>query len=106
MQKFSDCSPIVGSIKDGQEGDYRTIVEDFVGWCRNIQLQLNTTKTKEMVVDLESSASPLLPVTINRVNVETVSTYKIQDNFYYISLYCYKRVKLLCILLLNKSILF
>lgn len=76
MQKFSDDTAIVGCIKDGQEGEYRSLVEDFVGWCRTNQLQLNTTKTKEMVVDFRMLATPVLPVTVDGVNVETVSTYK------------------------------
>ena len=41
----------MGCIRDGEEGEYRGLVEDFVGWCRANQLQLNTTKTKEMVMD-------------------------------------------------------
>ncbi|KAL2098435.1 hypothetical protein ACEWY4_007642 [Coilia grayii] len=76
MQKFSDDTAIVGCIRDGQEGEYRCLVEDSVGWCRTNQLQLNTTKTKEMVVDFRRTAPPLVPVTIDGENVETVCTYK------------------------------
>ena len=32
MQKLSDDTAIVGCIRDGQEGEYRCLVEDFVGW--------------------------------------------------------------------------
>ncbi|KAL2091174.1 hypothetical protein ACEWY4_013437 [Coilia grayii] len=76
MQKFSDDTAIVGCIRDGQEGEYRCLEEDFVGWCRANQLQLNTTKTKEMVVDFRRTAPPLVPVTINGENVDTFCTYK------------------------------
>ncbi|KAL2099341.1 hypothetical protein ACEWY4_005821 [Coilia grayii] len=76
MQKFSDNTAIVGCIRDGQEREYRCLVEDFVGWCQTNQLQLNTTKTKEMVVDFRRTAPPLVPVTIDGENVETVCTYK------------------------------
>ena len=34
MQKYSDDTAIVGCITDGQETEYRGLVEDFVGWCR------------------------------------------------------------------------
>ena len=76
MQKFSDDTAIVGCIRDGQEEEYRSLVEDFVQWCRLNHLQLNTTKTKEMVVDFRRSKPALLPVTIEEVNVEVVNTYK------------------------------
>lgn len=76
MQKFSDDTAIVGCIRDGQEEEYRSLVEDFVQWCRLNHLQLNTAKTKEMVVDFRKSKHALLPVTIEGVNVEVVNTYK------------------------------
>lgn len=76
MQKFSDDTAIVGCIKAGQEEEYRGLVNNFVGWCRNNQLHLNTTKTKEMVVDFRRSTPPLVPVTIEGEMVETVPTYK------------------------------
>ena len=38
MQKYSDDTVIVGCIKDGWEGEYRSLVEDFVGWCRSNRL--------------------------------------------------------------------
>ncbi|KAM3860001.1 uncharacterized protein ACN63O_016557 [Diretmus argenteus] len=49
MQKFLDDTAIVGCIRDGQEGEYRSLVEDFVQWCKLNHLQLNTAKTKEMM---------------------------------------------------------
>ncbi|KAK0148991.1 RNA-directed DNA polymerase from mobile element jockey [Merluccius polli] len=76
MQKFSDDTAIVGCIRDGQEEEYRSLVEDFVKWCRLNNLHLNTAKTKEMVVDFRRSKPALLPVTIEGVNVEVVDTYK------------------------------
>ena len=45
-------------------------------WCRHNHLQLNATKTKEMVVDFRRSQPPLLPVSIGGVSVEVVNTYK------------------------------
>ena len=74
IQKFSDDTAIVGCIRDGQEGEYRSLVDNFVQWCRKNHLQLNTSKTKEMVVDFRKS--PLLQVSIEGVNVEVVNTYK------------------------------
>ena len=38
IQKFSDDSAIVGCIRDGQEGEYRSQVDNFVQWCRHNDL--------------------------------------------------------------------
>ncbi|CAM4691197.1 unnamed protein product [Leuciscus chuanchicus] len=76
MQKFSDDTAIVGCIRDGQEFEYRNLVNDFVQWCRLNHLQLNATKTKELVVDFRRSKPHMQPVSIEGVNVELVSTYK------------------------------
>ena len=52
------------------------LVEDFVQWCNLNHLQLNTGKTKEMVVDFCRSEPILLPVSIEGVNVDMVNMYK------------------------------
>ena len=76
VQKFLDDTAIVACVRDGQEGEYRGLVEDFVQWCKLNHLQLNTSKTKEMVVDFRRSKATTLPVSIEGVNVEVVDTYK------------------------------
>ncbi|XP_051278345.1 uncharacterized protein LOC127375945 [Dicentrarchus labrax] len=48
----------------------------FVTWCDSNHLRLNTTKTKEMVVDLRRPRAHPEPVTINSDHVELVQTYK------------------------------
>ena len=50
-------------------------MEEFVQWCKLNHLQLNTAKTKEMLVDFRMSKPALLPVSIEGVNVEVVGTY-------------------------------
>ncbi|TWW80580.1 putative RNA-directed DNA polymerase from transposon BS [Takifugu flavidus] len=44
IQKFADDTAIVGCIRDDQEEEYRCLVRDFVAWCHNNGLQLNTPK--------------------------------------------------------------
>jgi len=51
LQKFSDDSAVVGCIKDGQESEYRQLMDNFVDWCNQNHLLLNVDKTKEMVID-------------------------------------------------------
>ena len=72
MQKYSDDTVIVGCIKE----EYRSLVEDFVRWCRSNHLQLNTSKTKEMVMDFRRKKPHLQPVSIEGVDVEVIRTYK------------------------------
>ncbi|TWW54542.1 hypothetical protein D4764_0103480 [Takifugu flavidus] len=65
LQKYSDDTVIVGCVENGQEDEYRDLVESFVRWSRENLLQLNVTKTKEMVVDFRKSKSPPSPVCIS-----------------------------------------
>lgn len=71
MQKFSDDTAVVECIKDGEEGEFRSLVVDFVKWCRSNHLQ-----TREMVVEFRISRPPLLPVSIEGVDMEIVRIYK------------------------------
>ncbi|TWW52968.1 hypothetical protein D4764_0216870 [Takifugu flavidus] len=74
--KYSDDTVIVGCVENGQEDEYRDLVESFVRWSRENLLQLNVTKTKEMVVDFRKSKSPPSPVCISGKDVEIVSSYR------------------------------
>lgn len=51
LQKLSDDSAVVGLIKDRDVMEYRELIQDFTFWCQRKHLQLNTGKTKELVVD-------------------------------------------------------
>lgn len=76
LQKFSDDSAIVGCVSGGEELEYRTVIKDFVRWCELNNLQLNVTKTRELVVDLKRTKSPVSPVSIQGACVDTVEEYK------------------------------
>lgn len=76
LQKFSDDSAVVGCIRDGEETEYRTVVENFVTWCEVNHLYLNVTKTKELVVDFRKRKPPVTPISIRGVDVEVVESYK------------------------------
>ncbi len=67
---------IVGCISSGHEEEYRKLIQDFVAWCDSNHLHLNTTKTKEMVVDFRRPRLRLEPVNISGVRVELVQTCK------------------------------
>jgi len=73
LQKFSDDSAIVGCVSEGKEEEYRGVVDSFIGWCETNHLHLNTTKTKEQVVDFRRRKYAPTP---NGETVEVVQDYK------------------------------
>ena len=75
LQKFSDDSAVVGCISK-EKAEYRAVVDNFVSWCELNHLQLNTTKTKELVVDLRKTRTPATPVSFLAHNVDIVDHYK------------------------------
>nr|XP_054590297.1 uncharacterized protein LOC129154572 [Nothobranchius furzeri] len=76
LQKHSDDSAVVGCIRDGQEAEYRELVERFVAWCGNNHLTLNVNKTKEMILDFRRNRVESNTVSIMGEEVEVVEEYK------------------------------
>ena len=48
----------------------------MVSWCDNNNLQLNASKTREMIVDLRKRKTPLAPIIINGDSIERVDCFK------------------------------
>ena len=75
--KFADDTVVVGLISNNNETAYREEVENLTSWCKENNLLLNVTKTKEMIMDFRrSKRTPHLPITINATPVEIVDSYK------------------------------
>ncbi|KAI3362593.1 hypothetical protein L3Q82_001681 [Scortum barcoo] len=53
--KFADDTTIVGLISDNDETHYREEIQHLTQWCSNNNLVLNTSKTKEVIVDYRRS---------------------------------------------------
>ncbi len=51
MIKFADDTTVVGLISGNDETHYNEEVQHLVMWCSDNDLVLNTTKTKEIIVD-------------------------------------------------------
>ncbi|XP_051785267.1 uncharacterized protein LOC127528438 [Erpetoichthys calabaricus] len=66
----------MGCIRSGQEEEYRNLIKGFVKWCDSNHLQLNTSKTKELVVDFRRPRPLMDPVIIRGDCVQRVQTYK------------------------------
>lgn len=60
--KFADDTTIVGLISDNEETAYRLEVDHLAEWCRDNNLVLNTSKTKEMVIDFRRTPGVHLPL--------------------------------------------
>lgn len=73
LQKFSDDSTVVGCVNGGCEEEYRGTISDFVDINH---LQLNNSKTKEMVIDYRRRRPAPAPVTIKGADVEVVSIWE------------------------------
>ncbi|KAI3370769.1 hypothetical protein L3Q82_007114 [Scortum barcoo] len=59
VRKFSDDSAVVGLITDGDDREYRGLIQDFADWCLRNNLQINAGKTKELVVDFRTGVDTL-----------------------------------------------
>ncbi len=51
LLKFADDTTVICLIQDGDESAYRQEVEQLAGWCSHNNLELNTLKTVDMIVD-------------------------------------------------------
>uniref|UniRef100_A0A1A8RXB6 Reverse transcriptase domain-containing protein n=1 Tax=Nothobranchius rachovii TaxID=451742 RepID=A0A1A8RXB6_9TELE len=76
LQKYSDDSAVVGCIRDGQEAEYRELVERFVACCGNNHLTLEFTWTREMVMDFRKKRMPSQPLQIRGKALDEVENYK------------------------------
>ena len=72
--KYSDDT----ALEDLSNSDshYFTEVDRFVTWCDDNYLDLNVTKTKELVIDFRTQPQTIPDLTINGQKVERVTDYK------------------------------
>ena len=75
--KYADDTCVVGLINNNNEMAYRNCVDEFVEWCQQTSLILNTTKTKEMIVDFRKvGIEEHEKLYIGGDDIERVSEYK------------------------------
>ncbi len=72
LLKLADDTTRIGLIQDGDESAYRQEVKELVVWCSLNNLELNTFKTVEMIVDFRRTPPP--PLTI--MNSTTVESFR------------------------------
>ena len=74
--KFADDTAIVGLITENDESLYHNVVKDFTEWCDVNFLELNVTKTKELIVDFRKQKRQNEDLKIKDVPIQQVDTYK------------------------------
>ena len=72
--KYADDTTVIGLIKGNDERNYRNQIQSLTQWCSDNHLDLNVTKTKEIVVDCRSRRNEIShrPITVNGADVEII----------------------------------
>ncbi len=76
LLKFADDTTVIGLIQDGDESAYRQEVEQLAVWCSLNNLEINTLKTVEMIVDFRRNPPALPPLTIMDSTVAAVESFR------------------------------
>ena len=76
LLKFADDTTLVGLVSDSEASEYRHEVSTLVSWCDTNNLQLNASKTREMIVDFSKRKNPLSPISVNGDSIERVDCFK------------------------------
>ena len=74
--KFADDTAIVGLISENDESQYRNAIKDYTEWCDANFLELNVTKTKELIVDFSKNKRQNEDIKIKDVSIQQVDKYK------------------------------
>ncbi|KAK3563012.1 hypothetical protein QTP86_013278 [Hemibagrus guttatus] len=75
LLKFADDTTLIGFISDGGESTYRGEMDCLVSWCSMNNLELNSLKTVEMIVDFRKDPAPLPPVILCDSLVTSVESF-------------------------------
>ncbi|KAL0168525.1 hypothetical protein M9458_036747, partial [Cirrhinus mrigala] len=77
LLKFADDTTLIGLIQDGEESAYRQEVEQLAVWCSLNNLELNTLKTVEMIIDFRRNPPALNTLSIMDSTVAAVETFQV-----------------------------
>ncbi|KAK3573368.1 hypothetical protein QTP86_024117 [Hemibagrus guttatus] len=76
LLKFADETTLIGLISDGDESAYRGEIDCLVSWCSMNNLELNSLKTVEMIVDFRKDPAPLPPVILCDSPVTSAESFR------------------------------
>ncbi len=75
LLKSADDTTLIGLIRDGNESAYRQEVKELAVWCSLNNLELNTLKRVEMIVDFRRNPPALPRLTITNSTVTAVESF-------------------------------
>ncbi len=75
LLKFADDTILIDLIQDGDESAYRQEVKELAVWCSLNNMELNTLKTVDMIVDFRRNTL-LSPLTIMNSTVTAVESFR------------------------------
>ncbi len=78
--KFADDTVIV-SLLHNAETSHGPVLQDFISWCDQSFLVLNTSKTKDMFIDFRAETPNHNPTVMKGEPVERVESYKYLGTF-------------------------
>ena len=74
--KYADDTMIVGLVKNDDDSDYFKCIDFVSNWCKENYLDINVSKTKEVVYDYRKTEVDRSPVVIDGKDVDAVEEYK------------------------------
>lgn len=76
--KYADDTALVGFLKTGEASmaSFEEEVESFIKWCSDNFLNVNASKTKEMVIDFRRITEVVPNTVVNNTVIDRVNTYK------------------------------
>ena len=76
VSKYADDTIVAGLVKEDDTEEYMNCIDYVCNWCQENFLDLNVSKTKELIWDNRRSSRSIIPVRINNADVEIAETYK------------------------------
>ena len=76
IYKYADDTTIIGLITNNNESDYRAQINQTITWCTDNNLLLNSSKTKELIIDFRRQPNPKTPIIISGEPVITTDSFK------------------------------
>ena len=74
--KYADDTVITGLIQNNDESHYRKVITWATEWCRKNHLDLNVSKTKEMIIDFRRYKNEKEAIRIQDSVVAQTDSYK------------------------------
>ena len=72
LVKYADDTVLLSH----SDQEYGSVLYNFISWCSSMKLDLNVSKTKEMIINFSRRTLALQPIVINGTHVEEVEQYK------------------------------